>query len=117
MLRNLLIVILSTALIGCSNTTLQVEVQNNSDQKIDLIMVATGSGRSITDFENVAAESNTVKEMRMYMELEEDGHYFINIPELDIRENHGYYTGGGPVNDRMIITIQGDSIDVDFKND
>jgi len=65
MYRTLLIILFSIALIGCGNTALQVEVQNDSDQKIDLIMVATGSGRSVVDFENVEAGSNTVKEIRM----------------------------------------------------
>jgi len=51
------------------------------------------------------------------MELEGDGHYFVNVPDLEIKQTYGYYTGGGPLEDRMVITIQDDDISVEFKND
>ncbi|MBL4703278.1 MAG: hypothetical protein JKY54_02085 [Flavobacteriales bacterium] len=109
-----IIILLAVLLSGCAKTAIEVSIINTSGETLNSVIVSTRSGRSLVEFTDLKDEESATNKMHMYKELEADGDYFVNVPQLELKSYAGYYTNGSPTEDKMMIVITPDSIKVNF---
>ena len=109
-------IFVSSLFVSCAESTLEVEVTNNTEGILEEVVVATSSGKSYVEFQNLKAGETQTQVLDMSEETGGDGSYSLNVVDLGTTESYGYYTNGSPMESKMKIEVGEEENKVDFIN-